>query len=125
MAEEEPYSYPPLDIVPDFSEAVGTRKTQEGDVIQVHYRGTLQANGKKFDSSYDRGDPLEFTVGQGQVIQGWDKGLLQMKIGEKRTITIPPALGYGQSGAGNIIPGNATLIFETELVGIKGVNRGE
>jgi FK506-binding protein 2 len=90
----------------------------------VHYRGTLE-NGKQFDASYDRGQPLNFTVGQGQVIKGWDEGLLGMKIGEKRLLTISPELGYGARGVGGVIPGNATLIFETELVGIKGVKRGD
>lgn len=95
-----------------------------GDNIDVHYRGTLES-GKQFDASYDRGSPLNFTVGNGQVIKGWDEGLLGMKIGEKRTLTIAPELGYGARGIGGVIPGNATLIFETELVSIKGVTPGQ
>jgi FK506-binding protein 2 len=89
-----------------------------GDTIQVHYKGTL-TNGNKFDSSYDRGDPLEFKVGIGRVIQGWDQGLVGMTVGEKRKLTIEPHMGYGSQGAGNVIPPNSTLIFETELVKIK------
>lgn len=90
----------------------------------MHYRGTLES-GKQFDASYDRGQPLNFTVGSGQVIKGWDEGLLGMKIGEKRKLTINPELGYGARGIGGVIPPNAVLIFETELVGIKGVTAGQ
>lgn len=89
-----------------------------GDTIDVHYRGTL-TNGNKFDSSYDRNAPLTFKVGGGMVIKGWDEGLLGMKVGEKRKLTISPALGYGAGGVSGVIPPNATLIFETELVNIK------
>ncbi|EXV00063.1 FKBP-type peptidyl-prolyl cis-trans isomerase [Metarhizium robertsii] len=96
------------------------RKTQKGDKVAMHYKGTLGDSGKKFDASYDRGQPLQFTLGAGQVIAGWDKGLLDMCIGEKRTLTIPSELAYGDRGIGPIPPG-ATLIFETELVGIDGV----
>lgn len=78
-----------------------------GDNIDVHYRGTL-TDGTKFDASYDRGQPLNFTVGSGQVIKGWDEGLLGMKIGEKRVLTIAPELGYGARGIGGVIPGGAT-----------------
>ena len=97
-----------------------SRKTVRGDTIQVHYRGTLEADGSEFDASYNRGSPLSFEVGSGRVIKGWDEGLLDMCIGEKRKLTIPPELGYGQRTMGPI-PGGSTLIFETELVGIKGV----
>lgn len=96
------------------------RKTQEGDEISMHYKGTLGGSGKKFDASYDRGQPLKFTLGAGQVIKGWDQGLNDMCIGDKRTLTIPPELAYGERGIGPIPPGS-TLVFETELVGIKGV----
>ncbi|KAK4206619.1 hypothetical protein V8F33_003158 [Rhypophila sp. PSN 637] len=92
-------------------------ETKRGDSIDVHYTGTL-TNGKKFDSSLDRGDPLNFTCGQGQVIKGWDEGLLGMKVGEKRKLTIPPELAYGNRAVGGVIPANSTLIFETELVKI-------
>ncbi|KAK4240155.1 hypothetical protein C8A03DRAFT_42281 [Achaetomium macrosporum] len=100
------------------AEGTGDRETKRGDSIDVHYKGTLE-NGSKFDASYDRGEPLNFTVGAGQVIKGWDEGLLGMKVGEKRKLTISPELGYGARGAGGVIPPNATLIFETELVAIK------
>ncbi|RFU32537.1 Peptidylprolyl isomerase, partial [Scytalidium lignicola] len=95
------------------------RKTQKGDKISVHYRGTL-VDGKQFDASYDRGTPLSFVVGRGSVIKGWDDNLLDMCIGEKRTLTIPPAFGYGDRAMGPI-PAKSTLIFETELMGIDGV----
>ncbi|EFY91916.1 Peptidyl-prolyl cis-trans isomerase [Metarhizium acridum CQMa 102] len=90
------------------------RKTQKGDKVAMHYKGTLGDSGKKFDASYDRGQPLQFTLGTGQVIAGWEKGLLDMCIGEKRTLTIPPELAYGERGIGPIPPG-ATLI------GVEGV----
>jgi len=96
-----------------------TRKTQRGDKIDVHYSGTLASDGSKFDSSYDRNSPLTFTVGQGQVIKGWDEGLLNMCIGDKRKLTIPPEFGYGQRAMGPI-PAGSTLVFETELMGIHG-----
>ncbi|KAI9810038.1 MAG: Peptidyl-prolyl cis-trans isomerase fpr2 [Pycnora praestabilis] len=101
-----------------------TRKTQRGDKIDVHYRGTLASDGTEFDASYNRGTPLSFTVGNGQVIKGWDEGLLDMCIGEKRKLTIPPKFGYGDRGMGPI-PAKSTLIFETELIGIKGVTKDE
>lgn len=100
--------------------ATCTRKTQEGDKITVNYKGTLQSDGSQFDSSYDRGDPFKFTLGAGQVIAGWDQGLVGMCIGEGRKLTIPPSLGYG-SFANGPIPASSTLIFETELLGIDGV----
>ncbi|KAI0466202.1 hypothetical protein F4859DRAFT_498643 [Xylaria cf. heliscus] len=100
------------------------RKTKKGDSIEVHYRGTLAANGNKFDASYDRGTPFGFQLGGGRVIKGWEEGLLDMCIGEKRTLTIPPELGYGNRGMGPI-PAGSTLVFETELIGIKGVPKPE
>ncbi|PVI00494.1 hypothetical protein DM02DRAFT_614254 [Periconia macrospinosa] len=96
------------------------RKTQKGDKIKVNYKGTLQKDGSQFDSSYDRHKPFEFTLGVGQVIKGWDQGLVGMCIGEARTLTIPPSFGYGYEDNGPI-PSGSTLIFETELLGIKGV----
>ncbi|KAI6511575.1 Peptidyl-prolyl cis-trans isomerase fpr2 [Pyricularia oryzae] len=100
------------------------RKTKNGDMVHMHYKGTLQSTDDKFDASYDRGTPLAFPLGTGRVIKGWDQGLLDMCIGEKRTLTIPPSLGYGDGGIGPI-PGGATLIFETELVSIDGVETPE
>ncbi|KAF1985880.1 hypothetical protein K402DRAFT_464185 [Aulographum hederae CBS 113979] len=101
-----------------------TRKTKNGDSIQVHYKGTLQSDGSEFDESYKRGEPFAFTLGAGMVIKGWDKGLLDMCIGEGRTLTIPPELGYGHRDMGDIPP-DSTLVFETELMGIKGVKAGQ
>ncbi|KAL8835397.1 MAG: hypothetical protein Q9170_003325 [Blastenia crenularia] len=101
-----------------------SRKTQRGDSIQVHYRGTLASDGSEFDASYNRGQPLGFTVGNGMVIKGWDEGLLDMCIGDKRKLTIPPEFGYGQRAMG-AIPAGSTLVFETELVGIQGVEKDE
>ncbi|KAJ9246002.1 hypothetical protein DTO027B5_8412 [Paecilomyces variotii] len=100
------------------------RKTVQGDTVHMHYRGTLASDGSQFDASYDRGTPLTFKLGTGRVIKGWDQGLLDMCIGEKRTLTIPPEYGYGDRGIGPI-PGGSTLIFETELVGIDGVSKDE
>lgn len=98
---------------------VGTGPSpKRGQTVRVHYTGRL-ANGQKFDSSVDRGEPLEFQIGVGQVIAGWDEGVLTMKVGGKRTLVIPPSLGYGARGAGGVIPPNAELHFEVELLGVK------
>ena len=93
---------------------------QTGDKVNVHYRGTLESDGSEFDASYNRGTPLSFHVGKGQVIKGWDEGILGMCPGEKRTLTIQPESGYGSRAMGPI-PANSVLIFETELVDIVGV----
>jgi peptidylprolyl isomerase len=102
----------------EIAEGEGARP-RAGDSVSVHYTGWLKS-GKKFDSSHDRGEPLEFQVGRGQVIKGWDEGVGTMRVGGKRKLIIPAHLGYGDRGAGGVIPPGATLVFEVELVGIKG-----
>lgn len=98
---------------------VGTGPSpQTGQLVSVHYTGTL-LNGKKFDSSLDRGKPFDFRIGTGSVIKGWDEGLMSMKVGGKRKLTIPAALGYGRAGRPPDIPGNSALIFDVELLGVK------
>jgi peptidylprolyl isomerase len=103
---------------------VGTGTTPKaGQICVMHYTGWLYeggAKGKKFDSSLDRGQPFEFPIGRRQVISGWDEGVATMKVGGKRTLIIPPELGYGARGAGGVIPPNATLIFDVELLDVKG-----
>jgi len=89
-----------------------------GQKAKVHYTGWLKT-GRKFDSSLDRNDPFEFTLGAGMVIKGWDEGVAGMKVGGKRKLMIPPELGYGARGAGGVIPPNADLIFEVELLGVR------
>jgi peptidylprolyl isomerase len=102
---------------------VGTGASPEtGQTCVMHYTGWLYENGvkgAKFDSSVDRNRPFEFPIGRGRVIKGWDEGVATMKVGGKRTLLIPPQLGYGDRGAGNVIPPGATLLFEVELLGVK------
>jgi peptidylprolyl isomerase len=95
----------------------GDQKVQPGDTITVHYTGTL-VDGTKFDSSVDRGQPFQLIIGVGQVISGWDQGLIGMQVGEKRKLFIPANLAYGERGAGSVIPPNSPLIFEVELLSI-------
>jgi len=102
---------------------VGTGASpKSGQTCVMHYTGWLWENGakgKKFDSSLDRGEPFTFRIGMGEVIKGWDEGVATMKPGGKRTLLIPPQLGYGARGAGGVIPPNATLLFEVELLGVQ------
>lgn len=103
-------------IIEDLVTGSGDTATA-GQYVTVHYTGWL-TSGQKFDSSLDRGDPFEFRLGAGQVIGGWDQGVAGMQVGGKRKLTIPPELGYGARGAGGVIPPNATLVFEVELLGV-------
>ncbi|GEN06755.1 peptidylprolyl isomerase/FKBP-type peptidyl-prolyl cis-trans isomerase FkpA [Myxococcus fulvus] len=103
--------------VEDSKVGTGTEATA-GKSVTVHYVGTL-TNGQKFDSSRDRGQGFTFRLGAGQVIQGWDQGVAGMKVGGVRKLTIPPELGYGSRGAGGVIPPNATLVFEVELLDVR------
>ncbi|MCC6349195.1 MAG: FKBP-type peptidyl-prolyl cis-trans isomerase [Candidatus Eisenbacteria bacterium] len=99
--------------------AIGNGKMADpGLQVSVHYTGWL-TDGTKFDSSHDRNQPYQFTLGQGEVIQGWDEGIKGMRVGGKRKLTVPPDLAYGSRGAGGVIPPNATLVFEVELLGVR------
>lgn len=100
--------------VEKYQEGTGAQ-AQKGDVVSVHYTGTLE-NGQKFDSSRDRGEPIQFMLGSGQVIQGWDEGIAQLRVGDKAKLTIPSDMAYGPQGIAGVIPGGATLIFDVELV---------
>ena len=106
----------PLSIE-DLTVGAGAEATA-GKLVTVHYTGTL-TNGSTFDSSRNRNRPFSFTLGVGQVIAGWDQGVAGMKVGGKRKLTIPPSLGYGARGAGGVIPPNATLVFDVELLGVE------
>ena len=102
--------------IEELNEGTGA-EAKAGSQVQVYYTGWL-TDGKKFDSSKDRGQPFSFRLGGGQVIRGWDEGVAGMKVGGKRKLTIPPDLGYGARGAGGVIPPGATLVFEVELLGV-------
>ncbi|PIR20889.1 MAG: peptidylprolyl isomerase [Deltaproteobacteria bacterium CG11_big_fil_rev_8_21_14_0_20_47_16] len=104
-------------VIEDIKVGTGAMATP-GHVVSVHYTGWL-TNGTKFDSSVDRKQAFEFPLGEGRVIKGWDEGVAGMKVGGKRKLTIPPQLGYGARGAGAVIPPNATLVFDVELLGVK------
>ncbi|NLE96460.1 MAG: FKBP-type peptidyl-prolyl cis-trans isomerase [Propionibacterium sp.] len=104
-------------VVEDLAVGDGEEATA-GDVAHVHYVGVAWSTKQQFDSSYERGAPLDFILGAGQVIQGWDQGLIGMKVGGRRRITIPPHLGYGARGAGGVIKGGETLVFVCDLVSL-------
>jgi FKBP-type peptidyl-prolyl cis-trans isomerase len=104
-------------IVDKYEEGAGT-PAQPGKMVRVHYTGTLE-NGQKFDSSRDRGEPIEFPLGVGYVIAGWDQGIAQLRVGDKARLTIPAHLGYGDAGVPGVIPGGATLVFDVELVDVR------
>lgn len=106
-------------VVEELAVGSGT-EAAAGKRVQVHYTGWLQSNNQKFDSSLDRGQPFAFQLGAGMVIKGWDEGVAGMKVGGKRKLVIPPQLGYGEAGAGGVIPPNSTLVFEVELLKVEG-----
>ena len=115
---EFPGDTPPSELVLEDVTVGDGREATPGDPIKAHYVGVAHSTGEEFDASWNRGAPLAFTVGVGQVIQGWDQGLLGMKEGGRRKITIPPHLGYGDRGAGGAIKGGETLIFVVDLVSV-------
>jgi peptidylprolyl isomerase len=122
MAKPEvtvPGGNPPADlVVEDLVEGEG-EAARAGHQVSVHYVGVAWSNGKQFDASWDRGEPFEFNLGAGQVIQGWDQGVAGMRPGGRRRLTIPPHLGYGSRGAGGAIKGGETLIFVVDLLGAR------
>ena len=110
---------PPADLVVEDVTLGDGAQVGAGQVASVHYVGVSHSSGKEFDASYNRGAPLDFTVGAGQVIAGWDQGVNGMKVGGRRKLTIPPHLGYGDSGAGGVIKPGETLIFVVDLVDVR------
>ena len=114
-----PDSPPPTELeVTDVTTGEGAEAVA-GKTVHVHYVGVAHSTGEEFDASYNRGDPLSFRVGVGQVIAGWDQGVAGMKVGGRRRITIPPHLGYGDAGAGGVIKGGETLVFVVDLLGVR------
>lgn len=113
-----PDQNPPADLVLDDLEVGTGPEAVSGRRVAVHYVGVSWSNGQEFDASHDRGEPLVFQLGAGQVISGWDTGIAGMKVGGRRRITIPPHLGYGARGAGGVIAPNETLVFVCDLVGV-------
>lgn len=114
-----PAGDPPADlVVEDLAEGDGP-EAGAGNDVSVHYVGVSWSNGRQFDSSWDRGEEFQFSLGAGQVIQGWDQGVAGMRLGGRRRITIPPHLGYGPRGAGGVIKGNETLVFVVDLLAVR------
>lgn len=114
-----PDTPPPDDLgIEDLTEGDGPEATP-GQAVDVHYVGVSWSTGRQFDASWDRGSPFSFTLGAGQVIQGWDRGVAGMKVGGRRRLTIPPHLGYGSRGAGGVIKPNETLVFVVDLLGVR------
>ena len=113
-----PGGEPPADLQITDIKAGDGEVAKAGDTVQVHYVGVAYSTGEEFDSSYDRGDPLEFRLGAGRVIAGWDQGVQGMRVGGRRQLVIPPHLAYGDRGAGNVIAPGETLIFVCDLVGV-------
>ena len=125
MPDDKPHVFvppgeaPPPDlVVEDLEEGTGPEATS-GQEVEVHYVGVAWSTRQQFDASWDRGDTFRFGLGQGQVIKGWDQGVAGMKVGGRRKITIPPNLGYGSAGAGNVIKGGETLVFVVDLLGVR------
>lgn len=116
---EIPDTDAPAELVLDNLEVGTGPEAKPGQQVAVHYVGVAWSDGTEFDNSYDRGEPLVFGLGAGQVIQGWDSGIAGMKVGGRRRITIPPHLGYGARGAGGVIKPNETLVFVCDLVGVR------
>lgn len=113
-----PNDNPPTDLlIEDLSVGDGA-EAQAGNTVEAHYVGKSWSNGQQFDASWDRGSPLDFPLGAGRVIQGWDQGIVGMKVGGRRKITIPPHLGYGEYGAPGAIAPNETLVFVVDLMGV-------
>ena len=110
---------PPADLVIEDITVGDGPQAVSGNTVQVHYVGVAHSSGEEFDSSYDRGQPLPFRLGAGQVISGWDQGVAGMKVGGRRKLTIPPHLAYGSRGAGGVIGPNETLIFVCDLVAVR------
>ena len=109
---------PPTDLVLEDLEVGGGTEAVAGRNVMVHYVGVAWSSGRQFDASWDRDDTFDFRLGAGQVIEGWDRGVAGMKVGGRRRITIPPALGYGNRGAGGVIKGGETLVFVVDLLGV-------
>jgi len=114
-----PSGSPPTELVSKDIVTGDGATAEQGDTVKVQYVGVDYTTGKQFDASWDNGQPFSFQLGAGQVIKGWDQGVAGMKVGGRRTLVIPPQLGYGARGAGGVIPPNATLIFDVELLDVK------